>query len=197
MIDRKTSADFVTAFATGWPEQEPQLPVAVADHAKSRAGERCTNLDFRYRAGLARQRDLRGPELAVSPHADRLLAAGGPERDVGIEAGGIRHHLEIAAAASSLDRAADVTAGLTPGPGYGAALIDHVRCKIELVCVACAGERHVHAGARDRIGRTAADAFLRSVVEGDGAATGPIARHAGKGPGLRVSACRCRQASGK
>ena len=25
MNDRKTSADFVTAFATGWPENEPQI----------------------------------------------------------------------------------------------------------------------------------------------------------------------------
>lgn len=25
MNNRKTSADFVTAFATGWPEQEPHL----------------------------------------------------------------------------------------------------------------------------------------------------------------------------
>ena len=27
MTDRKTSADFVTAFATGWPEQEPHILV--------------------------------------------------------------------------------------------------------------------------------------------------------------------------
>jgi hypothetical protein len=27
MIDRKTSADFVTAFATGWPEQQPDIMV--------------------------------------------------------------------------------------------------------------------------------------------------------------------------
>jgi hypothetical protein len=27
MIDRSTSADFVTAFATGWPEREPHLLV--------------------------------------------------------------------------------------------------------------------------------------------------------------------------
>ena len=27
MTDRKTSADFVTAFATGWPEQQPDILV--------------------------------------------------------------------------------------------------------------------------------------------------------------------------
>jgi len=27
MADRKTSADFVTAFATGWPEQQPDIMV--------------------------------------------------------------------------------------------------------------------------------------------------------------------------
>ena len=27
MTDRSTSADFVTAFATGWPEREPHLMV--------------------------------------------------------------------------------------------------------------------------------------------------------------------------
>ena len=27
MTDRQTSADFVTAFATGWPEQQPELMV--------------------------------------------------------------------------------------------------------------------------------------------------------------------------
>lgn len=27
MTDRKTSADFVTGFATGWPEQQPEILV--------------------------------------------------------------------------------------------------------------------------------------------------------------------------
>ena len=27
MTERQTSADFVTAFATGWPEQQPELMV--------------------------------------------------------------------------------------------------------------------------------------------------------------------------
>ena len=43
MNDRKTSADFVTAFATGWPEQEPHLlilslttPKGVQDFALTR-----------------------------------------------------------------------------------------------------------------------------------------------------------------
>ena len=32
--DRKTSADFVTAFATGWPEQEPHLMILSLTTAK-------------------------------------------------------------------------------------------------------------------------------------------------------------------
>ena len=32
--NRKTSADFVTAFATGWPEQEPHLLILSLTTAK-------------------------------------------------------------------------------------------------------------------------------------------------------------------
>jgi hypothetical protein len=34
MNNRKTSADFVTAFATGWPEQEPHLLILSLTAAK-------------------------------------------------------------------------------------------------------------------------------------------------------------------
>jgi hypothetical protein len=34
MNNRKTSADFVTAFATGWPEQEPHILILSLTTAK-------------------------------------------------------------------------------------------------------------------------------------------------------------------
>ena len=41
------------------------------------------------------------------------------------------------------------------------------------------------------IGRAAADALVRSVVQRDGAAAGPVAGHAGERPGLGVAGRSC------
>src|SRR3974390_3086953 len=79
-------------------------------------------------------------------------------------------------AAAALKGTADVAAGLAPGARDGAALIDHVGCENELVGVARAGQCHGHVGASNRVGGAAAQAFPRTVVERDAAATGPIAR---------------------
>src|SRR5262249_6407697 len=68
-----------------------------------------------------------------------------------------------------------------------AALIDHVGLEDEAVGVACAGQRHSHVDACDRIAGTAANALLRSIVERNRAAASPVAGHARKGSTLGVS----------
>ena len=138
-------------------------------------------------SGLLRQRDIGGAELAVGLHDDRLLVAGGPQRDVGTETGRLGDHLEAAVGAMSLDAAADITAGFAPVAGNLAALCDHRCQQIEPVGVAGAGEAHVHAGAVDFIGRTAADPLARTVIQHHGARAGPGAGHAGERAGLGVA----------
>ena len=89
-------------------------------------------------------------------------------------------HLEAAAGAVALDAAADIAAGLAPGTGDFAALGDNRGLQIEPVGVAGAGEDHLHAGPADLVGRAAADALARTVVQRHGAGAGPGAGHAGE-----------------
>src|SRR5205814_1975891 len=117
---------------------------------------------------------------AIRPHDDRLLGSYSSQQDVGIEPGGACKHLEIAATATALKAAADVSARLGPGSGNHAALVNNAGLQIELVGVAGAGEGHVHGGARDRIGCAAADTLFRPVIKGDSAAAGPISGHPGE-----------------
>src|ERR1700761_7915700 len=112
---------------------------------------------------LARQRDRGAAELAVGTHHDRLLGAGVPQREVGVEAGRAGHDLEVAAAAAALQRSGNVAAALAPAAGDRAALRDDVAGEVELVGVAGAGQRHLHAGAGRCISGAAPNALARSV----------------------------------
>jgi hypothetical protein len=91
MTNRSTSANFVTAFATGWPENQPEIPVlslttrkGVQDLAFNK--EQALSIAKTTKAtrspagqaesGLARQRNIGAPELTVSLDHDGLLVAG-------------------------------------------------------------------------------------------------------------------------
>ena len=92
----------------------PLLPAAQGE-PKARLLRAFGHGAFDWCAGLARQRDRGGAELAVGADADRLPIAGGAQRNIAIEAGGARDHVEIASATAALKSAADVAAGLAPG----------------------------------------------------------------------------------
>src|SRR6185437_6199383 len=110
---------------------------------------------------------------------------------VGIEAGRASHDLEIAVAATTFKASVDVAAALAPGAPDRAALGDHIGPQVELVAVAGTGEGLIEAAATfaNRIRGSAANAFSRTVVEGDAAAAGPEAGHAGEGALLGVAYC--------
>ena len=77
---------------------------------------------------------------------------------------------------------------LAPGSGDRAALVDDIGRQIEPVGVAGAGQAHGPClGPATCVGRAAADALARAVVQRDGAAAGPIAGHAGERPRLRMA----------
>jgi hypothetical protein len=143
-------------------------------------------------AELLRQRNIGGAELAVGLHDDLLLVAGGLQRDVGTKTGRLGDHLEGAVGATALNAAADIAAGFAPVAGNLAACCDHRGQQVEFVGVAGAGEAHVHAGAVDFVGRAAADALARSVIQRHGAAAVPVAGQAGERTRLGM-ACGCRK----
>jgi hypothetical protein len=132
-----------------------------------------------------------GSELAVGIHVDSLSVACGSQRDPGIEGGGAGHDLEVAAAATALQGAADIAAGFGPVAGYRSALVDDTGLQRELVGIAGAGEGHIHVGSADPIGRAATDALARTIIQRDGPAAGPVAGQAGKRAGLGVARRGC------
>src|SRR4051812_29545492 len=121
------------------------------------------------------QRNRRAAELAVRTDHDRLLVAGGVQRDIGIKAGRAGDHLERAIAPASLEIATDVAARLAPGTRKRAAAGHDIAGKIEAIAVAGAGQAQVQpvAAGADRVGGAAADAFGRPVIERDGSTAGP------------------------
>src|SRR6266576_1129376 len=98
MTKRSTSADFVTAFATGWPEN--QL--------------------------MAGQCDVGAPELARSRDHDGLPVAARRQGKVCRETGRVGDNLKIAVASASLEGAVDAAAALAPRTGERIALRDHI-----------------------------------------------------------------------
>ena len=194
MTKRSTSADFVTAFATGWPENQPDLMVLSLTTAQRRSGfrvqqgsgaagrkdhagnrfpaedaqNRLTGDVKADRTGLrARQRNRGAFEHGICLDHDGLLVAARGQGDIRVKAGRTGDDLEIAVAAVALQGARDAAGGFAPSARQCAAAIDDVGGKIEFVAVAGAGQGLVEPGSAGTygIGCATADALTRSVIK--------------------------------
>ena len=143
----------MTAFATGWPENQPDIMVLsltthkgvqdfalskeqallIAKTMKETAARLATPtqgslkpLARRKRVSCATARSM-APRNSLSAliTTDCRLPRVVSER-LAVKSGGAGDHLEIAVAAASLKVAVDVAAALAPGPGERAALGDDV-----------------------------------------------------------------------
>jgi hypothetical protein len=135
------------------------------------------------------QRNRSRLELALGPDFDGLPVATRRQRDVGVEPGRAGNDFEITVGAAPFDAAGDVSAALAPSTPDRAALGDHIGPQVKLVAIAGAGEGLIEttAGFANRIRGAAANALGRTVVEGDGATTGPATGHAGERSRLCVA----------
>ena len=211
MTNRSTSADFVTAFATGWPENQPDIMVLSLTTHKG-----VQDFAFNKEQALLIARDHQGNRSKAGEAQDQLSERSNAPAGADAERAVLTRYFDseilaprnwlsarivtdcllplVCSEMLALKPAALATTWKLPPPPRPckvplmlrlaslqvpetvAALGDDIGLQIELVGVAGAGEGHFHVGARDRIGRAAADALARAVVEGDGAAAGPACR---------------------
>src|SRR3954471_23768057 len=136
-------------------------------------------------------RDVDAPDFTLRTDRDRLLVAGGPQRQIGGKSRGLDEHIDLAAARGALQIVEYIPASLAPVAGNAVTVAGDITAEVEFVAVAGAMKvlLQTKAAAVDLVVGLAADALGRSVGERNRAVAGPCPVETGKRSRLGM-ACR-------